>query len=96
MGKATFRLPDSLLEELRHRSLEEGRSLNTVAVEVLWRGLGKEPVPSSLVEMFGPLIAQPATRRYNDAEARQLLAGISEDARHLSDALDQAREDRCL
>ncbi|MHB8576176.1 MAG: hypothetical protein ACYDCQ_12690 [Dehalococcoidia bacterium] len=39
--KTTLRLPDPLWDELRGRSEREGRSLNAIAVDLLWRAVGR-------------------------------------------------------
>lgn len=94
MTKTTLRLPDYLLEKLRERSREEGRSLNTVAVETLWRGLGLEAATDDVVAILGDMVVRPATKSFDPEALEQHLAGIRREARDLTESLDWTREDR--
>jgi hypothetical protein len=94
MAKTTLRLPDYLLEKLRERSREEGRSLNTVAVETLWRGLGLEMAPDDVVGILGDIVVRPATKQFDPEPFERHLAGMRREARDLTEALDWTREDR--
>jgi len=91
MGKATLRIPDHLLDELRQRSRDEGRSINAIAVDALRRGLGKGATSQELHDILGPLIAKPATRIYIRGEVQRALAGIPDRARDLWEAFEWAR-----
>lgn len=93
MSKATFRIPDPLLEELRKRSRQEGRSINAVVVDSLRSGLGKRPVNPKLEEILGPLIAKPATRTYTIGDAERALAELPVHARDLREAFEWTREE---
>lgn len=94
MTKTTLRLPDYLLEKLRERGREEGRSLNTVAVETLWRGLGLETAADDVVGLLGDMVVRPATRQFDSEALEQRLSGIKREARDLAEALDWTRDDR--
>ena len=95
MEKATFRLPESLLQELRERAAEEGRSLNATAVDVIRQGLGRPaPVNPELQEVLGSMIARPAMKKFDPvtfALRAKELEGIDVD---LAAALDWTRGDR--
>src|SRR5579859_4548564 len=86
MAKTTLRIPDFLLEKLRERSRDEGRSLNAVAVDTLTRGLGLNTGTSGLAEILGDLVARPATKKYDRERVEELLAEIPTEARHLAAA----------
>jgi hypothetical protein len=92
--KTTLRLPDPLLVELRERSRQEGRSLNATAVDALWRGLGVEPADRELNAILGSFIAERATTTYEPRRVEERLAQLSDNARHLGEALEWTREDR--
>ena len=93
MAKTTLRLPENLLEKLRERSREEGRSLNTVTVETLWRGLG-QGAPDDVVVILGDIVVRPATEKFDPEALEHRLAGMGREARDLTEALDWTREDR--
>jgi hypothetical protein len=93
MAKATFRLPDRLLDELRSRSEREERSLNSVAVDVLWRGLGHDAGDDAFERVFGSLIFRPATRAYDPELLAGWLSEVPVEKRDLSDALEWTRGD---
>lgn len=94
MEKTTLRIPAPLLEELRRRSRQEGRSINAVAVEALRLGLGNGVVNPDLHEILGPLIAKPATMVYSRARLDCTLGEASEQARGLWDAFEWTRGER--
>lgn len=87
MEKVTLRLPEWEVERLREESRAQGKSLNTVASEVIGRGLGQPTGAADLIRQLGPMVARPPVRPYR-AEA----AGV--DRPGLSDALDWSRGDR--
>lgn len=89
--KATFRLPEWELAEMRERSRRERRSLNAVVAEVIAIGLGKAPATSereAVREALGKLIVRPATAEYDPADFPPLQPI------DLGDALDWTRGDR--
>jgi hypothetical protein len=94
MAKTTLRLPEYLLEKLRERSREEGRSLNTVTVETLRRGLGLETTSSDVVAILGDMVVQPATQKFDPEALERRLSGVRREARDLTEALDWTREAR--
>lgn len=91
--KATFRLPDPLMHELRERSKQEGRSLNTIAIDALWRGLGRGFVDDDLSRVLGSFVAERASATYQPEKVEGEVAQLSENARDLSEALDWTRGD---
>lgn len=94
MTKTTLRLPEILLERLRERSREEGLSLNTVAVETLWRGLGLEPALDDVAAILRDMVVHPATRDFDPEVLEQRLSHIGREARDLTKGLEWTREDR--
>jgi hypothetical protein len=92
--KTTLRLPDALLDELRRRSQEENRSINAVAVEALWRGLGREPIPGDVSDLLGSFIARLPIAPYDGAALDEALSRIGGDWSGLDKDLDCAREDQ--
>ncbi|MGI8968114.1 MAG: hypothetical protein ACR2GA_03310 [Chloroflexota bacterium] len=94
MNKATFRIPAPLLEELRQRSRQEGRSINAVAIEALRVGLGSDVINPDLHDILGPLIVKPATSTYTVGDVERGLAGVSDQARDLWEALEWTRGER--
>jgi plasmid stability protein len=95
MEKATFRLPESLLEELRERARSEGRSLNATAADILRQGLGRPvPIHDEIGDALGSMVVRSATvafdRRAFDERAR-LIGPIRGDS---DEDLDWARGDR--
>lgn len=90
MEKATFRLPEWELEEMRARSRRERRSLNAVAVEVIASGLGKAPADDRAAAhaALGKLIVRPRMQRYAGLPAGD-PSPVS-----LLDALDWTRGER--
>ena len=89
--KATFRLPEWELAEMRERSRRERRSLNAVVAEVIAIGLGREPVSSrreAVRAALGKLIVRPATEEYDPAAFPPM------EPLNLDDALDWTRGDR--
>jgi hypothetical protein len=89
--KTTLRLPDEVLEELRRRSHEEGRSINATAVDAIRRGLGRSETPHTAADVLGSFVAQSATTQFDPEALRQALAGI--DTRGLEGALEWTREE---
>jgi hypothetical protein len=89
--KATFRLPDELMQELRRRSQEDGRSLNETAIEALWLGLGREWESGDPAEALGSFVAQRATAPYDPDALRRALTPLPNSARELDKALDWTR-----
>ncbi|MGA8016498.1 MAG: hypothetical protein WCB85_11325 [Candidatus Dormiibacterota bacterium] len=87
MEKVTLRLPDWEVDLLRARSRREGRSLNTVASEVLAQGLGEGRLPSEVMRALEPLLARPPVAAPVPLEAEV-------DRPELSSALDWARGER--
>jgi hypothetical protein len=88
--KATFRLPDWELEKLRERSRREGRSLNTVAAEVIAAGLGQTGAAAERMPLnvaLGHLLARPARRSWTGPASASSPVP-------LLDALDWTRGDR--
>jgi hypothetical protein len=94
MAKTTLRLPENLLDKLRERSREEGRSLNTVAVETLWRGLGREAAPGDAVAFLGDIVVRPATNDFDPEALERRLDRTRREARDLTGALEWTRGDR--
>ena len=92
--KATFRLPEALLDELRRRSEREGRSLNSTAVDVLWRGLGQEAVDDEVSRVLGSFIARPALKPYDPDALAAHATARGEEARGLLEALEWVRSDQ--
>jgi len=89
--KATFRLPEWELIEMRERSRRERRSLNAVVADVIAIGLGKAPATSqreAVRAALGKMIVRPATAEY-DPERFPPLGPID-----LDEALDWTRSDR--
>lgn len=87
--KATFRLPEWEMVEMRERSRRERRSLNTVAAEVIAIGLGRAPASEkpTLDEAFGKWLVRPARRTWAGADWEPSPVP-------LLDALDWTRGDR--
>lgn len=94
MNKATFRLPGPLLEELRQRSRQEGRSINAVAIDALRLGLGSGVTNPDLHEILGPLVVKPATGVYTAGDVERALAGVSDPARDLWKPFEWTRGER--
>jgi hypothetical protein len=92
--KATFRLPEPLMDELRRRSEDEGRSLNSTAIDVLWRGLGREVPEDDVTRVLGTFIVRPALKRYDPDSLAAHATARGEEARGLLDALEWARSGR--
>ena len=91
MEKATFRLPEWELENMRERSRRERRSLNTVVAEVIAVGLGQPgaaPQGTAVAAALGPLLARPAKAPWAPS-ARRRRSPVQ-----LTDALDWSRGDR--
>src|SRR5260221_11423489 len=87
--KATFRLPEWEMEQMRERSRQERRSLNVVVAEVIAAGLGRPPATprlSALAAALGPQLDRPAKRPWTPSPAGSPVP--------LLDALDWTRGDR--
>jgi hypothetical protein len=95
MDKATFRIPEPLLDELREKARAEGRSLNATALDVLRRGLGKPPtIHAEIREALGSMVARPAVRRFDPIAFRQQLGQLGLPPGDPDQDLGWAREDR--
>jgi plasmid stability protein len=94
MIKTTLRLPDRLVEALRERSRQEGRSLNDVAVEALRRGLGEDTEEDETIAALRDIIDIPAAKRFDAEEHRRRSADVPRVAELLHDALEWTREER--
>ena len=104
MAKTTLRVPDRVIEALRQRSQEEGRSVNDVAIQALERGLGIEEEPDAWWKSLYPLKFTPPTRKFDAEEwdrylkERDKRLGWSRDerlaeARGLQQALQWVKRD---
>jgi hypothetical protein len=87
--KATFRLPEWELKEMRERSRRERRSLNSVVADVIAVGLGRAPAPEedAFAAALGPLLVRRATKMWTGADWDPSPV-------QLTDALDWTRGDR--
>ena len=92
--KATFRLPDELLQELRRRSQEEGRSLNETTIDVLWRGLGRDRLSRDPARALGSFVAKRTTASYEPVAVHEAVAPLGDSVRGLDEALDWTRQER--
>jgi plasmid stability protein len=93
--KATFRLPESLLDELRQKARAEGRSLNTTAVDVLRQGLGKPaPMHEEIREALGSMVVRPATKRFDAASFEEWARLLKPIPGNPDEDLGWARGDR--
>jgi len=81
------------MNELRERSKREGRSLNAMAIDAMWRGLGRGFVDDELSRVLGSFVAERASVTYQPEKVKEQVAQLSEDARDLSEALDWTRGD---
>lgn len=93
LAKATLRLPAPLLERLRERSREEGRSLNETAARAIERGLGGTASDEGWLAL-GSVLEEPPARRYDGAELRRRWDRLGRGARGLHEDLDRVRGDR--
>ena len=93
LAKATLRLPPSLLQRLRERSKEEGRSLNETAARAIERGLGGAASDEGW-SALGSVLEEPPTRRYDGDELRQRWDRLGRGARGLHEDLDWVRGER--
>jgi plasmid stability protein len=95
VDKATFRIPEPLLDELRQMARAEGRSLNATALDVLRRGLGKpSPIDAEMREALGSMVAQPAVRTFDAIAFREQVRRLEVPRRDPDQDLAWAREDR--
>jgi hypothetical protein len=93
LAKATLRLPAPLLEKLRERSRQEGRSLNETAVQAIERGLVGVASDEGWLALGSVLEEQP-TRRYDADQLRRRWVRLGPGARGLPEDLDWVRGDR--
>ena len=93
LAKATLRLPAPLLDRLRERSRQEGRSLNETAVQVIERGLGGEVTEEGWLA-FGSMLEEAPLRHYDADELRGRWKRLGPGARSLREDLDWVRGDR--
>ncbi|MGI8553000.1 MAG: hypothetical protein ACR2PL_19765 [Dehalococcoidia bacterium] len=91
--KTTFRIPDPLLQELRVRSLQEGRSLNATAIDVLRHGLGHAQVDQEVSEVLGSFVARQATIHFEPAVVVEEVVPLAVGTLGLGDALDWTRDE---
>ncbi|HYW26836.1 MAG TPA: Arc family DNA-binding protein [Terriglobales bacterium] len=93
LAKATLRLPAPLLERLRERSREEGRSLNETAARAIERGLGGTASDEGWLGLGSVLEELPA-RRYDGVGLRHRWERLGSGTRRLHEDLDWVRGDR--
>lgn len=93
MAKVTLRLPAPLLERLRERGRQEGRSLNDTAVQALERGLGG-PAADEGWRALGSILEVTPGHAYDPDALRRLWAGTGSAGRGLSADLDWVRGER--
>jgi Arc-like DNA binding domain len=95
MDKATFRIPEPLLDELREKARAESRSLNATALDVLRRGLGKpSPIEAEIREALGSMVARPAVSRFDAIALREQVRRLEVPGRDPDQDLAWARDDR--
>lgn len=92
-AKATLRLPVPLLERLRERSRQEGRSLNETAIHALELGLGG-PAAEESWRALGRVLEVAPTHRYDADSLRRRWARLGPAARGLPADLDWIRGER--
>jgi hypothetical protein len=88
MEKATFRLPGWQLDRLRAESEQQQRSVNSVMIDVIARGLGQPSDSGDLVRTLGPLVARPPLAQHEFNLEPVVLQP------KLDEALDWGRGDR--
>ena len=93
LAKATLRLPAPLLEKLRERSRQEGRSLNETAIRAIERGLGGVASDEGWLAL-GSLLEERPARRYDADQLRRRWARLGPGAHGLQEDLDWVRGDR--
>jgi hypothetical protein len=93
LAKATIRLPGPLLDRLRLKSREEGRSLNETVVHALERGLGGVVTDEGWLAL-GSVLEELPTRRYDAGELRRRWDRLGPGARGLHEDLDWVRGER--
>ena len=93
LAKATLRLPPPLLEKLRERSRQEGRSLNDTAVHALERGLCGTALDEGWLAL-GSVLDEPPTRRYDASSLRRRWERLGPGAHGLHEDLDWVRGER--
>jgi hypothetical protein len=93
LAKATLRLPAPLLEKLRERSRQEGRSLNETAILAIERGLGGGSSEEGWLAL-GSVLEEPPTRPYDADELRRRWDRLGPGARGLQEDLDWVRGER--
>jgi len=92
-AKATLRLPAPLLERLRERSRQEGRSLNETAIRAIERGLGGPPADQGW-RALDPVLEVVPGHAYDPDALRQRWARLESAARGLPADLDWVRRER--
>jgi hypothetical protein len=90
LAKATLRLPGPLMDKLRERSRQEGRSLNETAIHALERGLGGVASDEGWLALGG-VLEEPPTQRYDPEELRRRWERLGPGARGLHEDLDWVR-----
>ncbi len=93
LAKATLRLPAPLLEKLREKSRQEGRSLNETAVRALERGIRGVASDEGWLAL-GSVLEEPPMRTFNADELRQRWDRLGPGARGLPEDLDWVRGER--
>jgi Arc-like DNA binding domain len=93
LAKATLRLPAPLLEKLRERSREEGRSLNETAARAIERGLGGTASDEGWLAL-GTVLEEPPTRPYDGDDLRRRWHRLGRGALGLPEDLDWVRGER--
>jgi hypothetical protein len=90
LAKTTLRLPEPLMERLRERSRQEGRSVNEMAVLAIERGLGGNPADEGWLAL-APILEEPPTLPYDPDELRQMRARLGPATQGLLEDLDWVR-----
>jgi hypothetical protein len=90
LAKATLRLPAPLLERLRERSREEGRSLNETAARAIERGLGGSDSDEGWLAL-GSVLEEVPTRRYDGDGLRRRWNRLGRSGHGLHEDLDWVR-----
>jgi plasmid stability protein len=94
--KATFELPEELIERLRARSEREARPVDAVAAEILQSGLEEEAPALDVYRSLGDLIVQLPTKRFDPEAFERLKEELHLDPKivKLEEGLNWTREDR--
>jgi hypothetical protein len=93
LAKATLRLPAPLLERLRKKSKEDGRSLNETAARAIERGLGGTASDEGWLAL-GSVLEEPPTRPFDRDAMRMRWQRLGRATRGLPEDLDWVRGDR--